>query len=133
MILHLTQEDFHQTLENNPMVVVDFWAKWCMPCKMMQPVLKQLDETFGKSIVIGKADVDELPQLADQYQIHSIPALVIFAKGEVVSTIIGVRPYTQIVDEVQKQLDAQTAQQTAAEKEDRPAEAEEPILMSDEK
>ena len=73
-------------------VLVDFWAEWCGPCRMVAPVLDQIQADNPDKITIVKLNVDENPQLAMQYQITSIPAMKVFQGGEVKTTIIGAKP-----------------------------------------
>lgn len=89
----VTEQSFPtEVLGNAKPVLVDFWAEWCGPCRMVAPVLDQLAAEHGDKIDIVKVNVDENPQLAMQYQITSIPALKVFQGGEVVQTIIGAKP-----------------------------------------
>lgn len=73
-------------------VLVDFWAEWCGPCRMVSPVLDQIQSENSDKITIVKLNVDENPDLAMQYQITSIPAMKVFKDGEVATTIIGAKP-----------------------------------------
>ncbi len=73
-------------------VLVDFWAEWCGPCRMVAPVLDQIQSENPEKITVLKLNVDENPDLAMKYQITSIPAMKVFHKGEVAKTIIGAKP-----------------------------------------
>jgi len=73
-------------------VLVDFWAEWCGPCRMVSPVLDQIQAENADKITIVKLNVDENPDLAMKYQITSIPAMKVFTNGEVATTIIGAKP-----------------------------------------
>ncbi|NQX17128.1 MULTISPECIES: thioredoxin [unclassified Rathayibacter] len=79
-------------LDSEKTVLVDFWAEWCGPCRMVAPILDQISAEHGDKIEIVKLNVDENPQIAAKYQITSIPALKVYQKGEVVKTVIGAKP-----------------------------------------
>ena len=79
-------------LDSEKTVLVDFWAEWCGPCRMVSPILDQISAEHGEKIEIVKLNVDENPQTAAKYQITSIPALKVYQKGEVVKTVIGAKP-----------------------------------------
>lgn len=105
MVLKFTQADFQQeVLESDIPVLVDFFATWCGPCKMMSPVLEQLSEELEGKLKVGKIDVDEEPNLAGQYQVMSIPNFVIFKDGRAVDQIIGAVPKEQMMAKIQAVL-----------------------------
>ena len=79
-------------LDSEKTVLVDFWAEWCGPCRMVSPILDQISAEHGDKIEIVKLNVDENPQTAAKYQITSIPAMKVYQKGEVVRTVIGAKP-----------------------------------------
>jgi len=81
-------------------VLVDFWAEWCMPCKMVTPILKEIAEEMEGKIKIARLDVDNSPQSAGQYGIRSIPSLLIFKSGSVVEQIIGALPKNTIQQKI---------------------------------
>ncbi|AWB87789.1 thioredoxin [Mycetocola zhujimingii] len=81
-----------EVLKSDKPILVDFWAEWCGPCRMVSPILDQIASEHSDKIDIVKVNVDENPQLAMQYQITSIPAMKVFKGGEVAQTIIGAKP-----------------------------------------
>lgn len=87
MIVHVTKENFKEVVENNKVVLLDFWAGWCGPCRMLAPVLEQLDKEMD--IVIGKIDVDSEEELAMQFKIQSIPALFVIKDGKITNKSLG--------------------------------------------
>ena len=85
-------------------VIVDFFATWCGPCKMLAPVLEEVSEEYAGKVNFFNVDVDENPDLAMQYKIMNIPALVVLKKGEKVDTQVGFAPKENIVEFIKKQL-----------------------------
>ncbi|HIU66182.1 MAG TPA: thioredoxin [Candidatus Caccomorpha excrementavium] len=95
----ITSENFEQeVLKAEKTVLIDFWAEWCGPCRMLSPVVDQVAEEMGDQIIVGKVNVDEQPALAQKFNIMSIPTLLVFKNGSVVQTSVGVRPKQEIVN-----------------------------------
>ena len=98
MSIKITSENFESVVLNSDKpVLVDFWATWCGPCKMIAPVIEEISEEYADKIVVAKLDVDEVPSIAGQYNVMSIPTLVVFENGKEVNRMVGFRPKAQIV------------------------------------
>jgi thioredoxin 1 len=87
--LSLEDTTFFQTINKFPIMLVDFWAPWCGPCRMMSPIIDQIGKDYLGKLVIGKINVDENPLIARQFSISSIPTLMLFKRGKEVNKIIG--------------------------------------------
>ena len=87
--LNLDDSNFTQTISKFPLLLVDFWAPWCGPCRMMSPIIDQVGKEYIGKLVVGKVNVDENPSVSSQFGISSIPTLILFKRGQAVSNIIG--------------------------------------------
>ena len=101
MELILNNNNFDETIKNG-VVLVDFWATWCGPCKMLAPNVEEIAKEYVGRAVVGKVDVDENPDLAERFGIMSIPALFVFVNGEVKEKLIGYRLKMQIAEVLDK-------------------------------
>lgn len=96
--LALTQETFDATVNSGTQpVLVDFWAEWCGPCRMIAPVLDELATEQAGKATVAKVNIDEAPELAQRFNITSIPTLIVFQNGQAVRTLRGVQPKTALV------------------------------------
>ncbi len=104
MLKHINQNEFQsEVLDNKGVVVVDFFATWCGPCKMLAPILEELQEELS-DVKIVKIDVDENPELANKYGIASIPTLKIFKDGNDVDTKVGFMPKEMLKESIEEVL-----------------------------
>ena len=96
--LKVTDEKFEeQVLKNEKPVLVDFWAEWCGPCKMVGPILEEISEEMANDIVIAKHDIDSEPNMPTKYGVRGIPTMLLFKGGELKSTKVGATPKSDIV------------------------------------
>ena len=101
MAKQLTNQEFQtEVLDSKELVLVDFFATWCGPCKMMAPVIDQLAEEMDGKAKVFRIDVDEVRDLAAKYRIMSVPTLMFFKNGEVVDQIMGAVPKDRLVDKI---------------------------------
>lgn len=101
--VEVTDQDFaNEVLQSDTPVLVDFWAEWCGPCRVLGPVIESLSEDYDGRVKIAKVDVDTNQQVAMQFGIRSIPTVILFDKGQIVDTFIGVRPKSDYDASLQK-------------------------------
>jgi len=100
--LTVTDGTFDKVVQQNPKIVIDFWASWCGPCQIMSPIIDELAEEYAGKIIFGKLNVDENPQVSERFGIMGIPTLLIMKNGEEVDRIIGALPKEQIKEKLQK-------------------------------
>ena len=105
MATQFTDSSWEQeVLKSDKPVLVDFWAEWCGPCRMIGPLVEELANEYAGKAVIGKLNVDENPGVATKYGIRSIPTLLVFKGGEVVDKIVGAVPKTMLAQKIDAQL-----------------------------
>lgn len=105
MALELTDGNWEQEVTNSDLpVLVDFWAVWCGPCRMIGPIVEELSTEYEGKIKVGKMNVDENRGIPGKYGIRSIPTLLIFKNGEVVDKLVGVVPKSTIVSKLEAQM-----------------------------
>jgi thioredoxin 1 len=103
--VHVTDDSFDADVKQSDIpVVVDFWAAWCGPCKMIAPILEEIAGTYDGKVKIAKLDVDSNPKTPTSFSIMSIPSLLFFKNGEVVDQVIGAVPKAQILAKIDKVL-----------------------------
>ncbi|MGI8720379.1 MAG: thioredoxin [Nitrososphaeraceae archaeon] len=101
----LNDSTFSQTINKFPLTLVDFWAPWCGPCRMMSPIIDEIGKDYLGKLVVGKINVDENPLVAGQFGISSIPTLLLFKRGQAVSKIIGSVSKNKIAEMIRMHLD----------------------------
>jgi thioredoxin 1 len=106
MKVEVTTENFEQeVLQSDVPVLIDFWAEWCMPCKMIAPVLDEMAEEYDGKLKIGKLNVDEQGELAARYNVVSIPTLMVFKGGEIAGQQIGAAPRERLEELVKPHME----------------------------
>ena len=88
----ITNDNFESVMNSGKPVVLDFWATWCGPCRIMGPVIEELAKEYEGKVVVGKVDVDNEPDLAQRFNVMSIPTMLLFKDGKIMATHIGVTP-----------------------------------------
>ena len=103
MLKEVTEQDFQSTVDSG-VTLVDFWAEWCGPCRMVTPVLEELQGELGDSAKIVKLNVDENPNIAQQFGISGIPTMLLFKDGQVVDKLVGASSINTYRDLINKQI-----------------------------
>ena len=101
MLVHFSQDGFDKALTQDQLMMVDFWADWCGPCKMLGPVIEDLAARYDGKALVGKVNVDDDPQLAQRYGVMSIPTVIFLKNGKEIDRKVGVMPegaFTEVLD-----------------------------------
>ena len=105
MAVEITTSNFEETvLKSSLPVLIDFWAEWCGPCRMIGPMVEDLSKEYAGKLVVGKVNVDNEPSISTQYGIRNIPTLLVFKNGEMVDKIVGAVPKPMLVSKLQQHL-----------------------------
>jgi thioredoxin 1 len=102
---HLTDTNFEETIKKNKLVLVDFWANWCGPCRALAPTIVELAKEYTGKVLIGKLEVDENPATAQRFQVFSIPTMIVFKNGFEAERLVGLCAKNRIVDTLKKHLE----------------------------
>jgi thioredoxin 1 len=100
----LSDASFSSEISKHPLMLVDFWAVWCPPCRMVAPIIEQLAKEYVGRVAFGKLNVDENPLTSNEFEVQSIPTLLIFKNGEAVDGIIGAVPKHQIESKIESHM-----------------------------
>jgi thioredoxin 1 len=104
-LLTITDSNFEsEVLKSSQPVLLDFWAQWCAPCRAITPVVEALAKDYAGKVKVGKVNIDENPKTPTQYDVRSIPTLLVFKDGKVVGQIVGAVPRPKIEDLIKKAL-----------------------------
>ena len=101
-IIHFNEETFRDAIASKKTMLVDFYATWCGPCRMLSPILDEIRQEVSEDVVIGKVDVDECFEIARSYGVMSVPTLILFKNGEEDKRTIGLKPKQAILDMINK-------------------------------
>ena len=103
--VHVSDADFAQEIEQHEgLAMVDFWATWCGPCQIVAPTVEQLAQEYAGRLKVAKLDVDQSPQTAVKFRVRSIPSILFFRQGQLVDTVVGAVPKSQLTDRIEKHL-----------------------------
>jgi thioredoxin 1 len=105
-VVTVTDDNFGEVTGQDGLTMVDFWATWCGPCRMIAPIVEQLADTYAGQVTVGKLDVDSNPRTAAQYGVRSIPTILFLKQGKVVDQVVGAVPRQALEGKIQQHLAA---------------------------
>ncbi len=103
-MITITDANYEEIEQNDKLLVLDFGASWCVPCKNVASILEELSQTYADRVVIGKVDVDDNPDLVDKYKVRNVPTLFLVRNGEIVDKLVGGYPKPDIVAKIEANL-----------------------------
>jgi len=101
---HVTDANFEETIKNNKLVFIDFWATWCGPCRALASTIDEIAQEYSEKVLIGKFDVDKNPTTAEKLQVFSIPAMILFKNGQEIERLVGLSVKKNITALIDKHL-----------------------------
>ena len=101
-IIELTSANFDEAIAGDTPILVDFWATWCGPCRLVAPILEEIAQDYQGKLIIGRVDVDAQSELAVRFSVMSIPTLMLFKSGEALETTIGAQPKARLAQMIDK-------------------------------
>jgi len=104
MAKEIMTENFDAFIHQDKPVLIDFWAPWCGPCRMLAPLIEEISAEYRDTLAVGKVDVDKCPELAKQFRVMSIPTLILFKDGQIVDQKLGFMPRETLVEMIRKAL-----------------------------
>ena len=104
MAVKITDANYEEIAATDKLILIDFWAQWCGPCRMLSPTIDDLTNEYEGKAVIGKVDVDDNPDIAEKFSIRNIPTILFVKNGEVVDKTVGAVPKNEIIDKIEANL-----------------------------
>lgn len=101
-VLYLSSSNFDKVITENKLVLIDFWATWCGPCKIVSPIIEKIASDYENKLIVAKVDIDKARDIAQNYNIQSIPTVILFKDGKIVSRQIGAMSFEEYEKEINK-------------------------------